>query len=285
MGGATLAGQVLGVAAAGVAVAAGQEPLAILVLAAILALTTLTTLLGVHETAGRRPAVAGARLAGRLEGLLHPRRWMAPIRRVVLEAWGRDVLERRDYLWLLASRLAILMATGTLQPFVYYFLESSLGLGPAAGLAVAPLAGLVALVALISAVPGGRMTARWGRVRTVFASAACGAVAAGLFAIAPSYASLFVIAIPFGLALGIFLSADWALLVDIVPLEEAGRYLGLSNVVTSVGAVGAVALGGPVADVVNRWHDGWGYRAIFVLAAIEFVVGAWCIRHVPEPTA
>lgn len=283
MGGATLAGQVVGVAAAGVAVAAGQTQLSIVVLVVVLALSTLVTAAGVREEAGRTLAGRALSADGWLRHLLHPRRWATPLRRVIVEVWDRDVLEQRDYVWLLAARLLILMATGTLQPFVYFYLEDSLGLGSQAGLAVAPLAATVALVALLSAIPGGVMSARWGRVRVVSLSAVAGTVGAILFALAPTYLALFPIAIPFGLALGVFLSADWALLVDVAPLDEAGRYLGLSNTVTAAAGLLAVAIGGPLADLVNGWHAGWGYRAIFVLAAIEFAVGAVCMRHVHEP--
>jgi MFS family permease len=282
LGAGLLAGQVVGVALGGVALAAGDVSLAVSFSAGALLVGTIVTVATMHETAGR----AGG---GRLEPvdwvreLLHPSRWATPIRRIVLEVWGRDVLEHRDYLWLLASRLAILMAAGTLQPFAYYYLEDALGLGANAGLAFVPLAGLVALVALVSAVPGGAMTARWGRVRTVALSAASGLVGALLFAVAPNYPALFLIAIPFGLALGVFLSADWALLTDVAPLDQAGRYLGLSNTVTAGAGFLAVALGGPVADLVNRFRFGLGYRAIFALAAIEFAVGAWGVLHVHEP--
>jgi MFS family permease len=82
--------------------------------------------------------------------------------------------------------------------------------------------------------------------------------------------------------MGIFLSADWALMADIVPPEHAGRYMGLSNTVTAGSALLAVALGGPLADLVNGWHFGLGYRAIFLLAAVEFVIGAACVRRVHE---
>ena len=134
-----------------------------------------------------------------------------------------------------------------------------------------------------TAIPGGAATARWGRVRTVLASALLGAMGALAFAVAPSYAALFVIAIPFGMALGVFLSADWALLVELVPPDEAGRYLGLSNVATAGAGLLAVAIGGPIADLVNAAAPGVGYRVVFLLAAIEFLVGAWSVRHVREP--
>ncbi len=288
LGGAQMAGQVIGVAVAGVLAASGHVALAVLFTAASLGLGTLITLAGVEERDGRSGAPHLPRLRWRALGrgrFTDLGRWRRAVRTMVLEVWGGDVLEQRDYLWLLASRLAILMATGTLQPFVYYYLEDSIGLGSRSGTLVAPLAGAVVLVALLAAIPGGAMTARWGRVRTVALSAVCGAVGAVAFAVAPSYLSLFAIAIPFGLALGIFLSADWALLTDVAPLGEAGRYLGLSNTVTAAAAVLAVAVGGPVADLLNGMHAGAGYRAVFALAAIEFVIGAWAVTHVHEPAA
>jgi len=210
---------------------------------------------------------------------------LAQAREVALAAWRPDVLGHRAYLWVLASRLAILMATGSLQPFVYFYLKDSLGLGDAAAPAVAPIAALVAVVALVGAVPGGAMTARIGRVRTVAASALLGAAGAAAFGLAPAYGVLFLVAIPFGLALGIFLSADWALIADLAPEGESGRYLGLSNTVTALAGLLAVAIGGPVADLVNGLEPGLGYRAVFGLAAIEFVIGAWCVLRVGEGAA
>jgi MFS family permease len=291
MGGAMLAGQVVGVAGAGLLVAGGDVAPAILMVGIALAAGTAITLVAIREPAAParpedlgRPSGHGApaRVTGGHLGRARTG-WLAALRAVTLEVWSSDVLDHRDYLWLLLSRLLILMATSTLQPFVYFLLEDSLGMGPAAATAVAPLAGVVAIVALISAVPGGALTARLGRVRVVAISGTIGAVGAVLFAVAPNYAALMVIAIPFGMALGIFLSADWALMVDLVPPDEAGRYLGLSNTVTAGSALLAVALGGPLADLVNAWSFGAGYRAIFVLAAVEFLLGAWCVRRVAEP--
>jgi MFS family permease len=284
LGAGQLAGQIAGVALAGLAIETGHPWLAVALCSVALTCGTLITLLSVDETQGRSGRGVRHAVDWTLE-LFQPSRWVAPLRQVVLEVWGRDVLEHTDYLWLLASRLLILMATGTLQPFVLYYLQDSIGLGSSSELLVAPLAGTVALVALASAIPGGALTARWGRVRTVAASALCGSIGAALFAVAPNYYMLFPIAIPFGMALGVFLSADWALLTDVAPLDQAGRYLGLSNTVTAGAAVLAVAISGPIADLVNGYRFGMGYRFVFILAAVEFVVGAWCVNHVHEPSA
>lgn len=290
LGGAQLAGQVVGVAVAGLLVALGRDSAAIAFAGGAVALGLLTTVVTAPERATADPTtgIAAGLRSTTSRGVRHLRRgraWRQALQTMLLDVWGHDVLERRDYVWLLVSRLAILMATGTLQPFIYFYLEDSIGLGPSAAQGVVPLAALVALVALLAAVPGGAATARWGRVRTVLASALLGAAGAAAFAMAPSYGALFIIAVPFGMAMGVFLSADWALLVDLVPPGEAGRYLGLSNVATAGAGMLAVAIGGPVADLVNAASPGLGYRAVFVLAAVEFLAGAWGVRHVHEPSS
>jgi hypothetical protein len=101
----------------------------------------VATVGGVDETEGRSGGRSGRWRSPRPAELGRLTAWGRALRATAFEVWGRDVLEHRDYLWLLASRLAILMATGTLQPFVYYLLEDSLGMGSAALVAVAPLAG------------------------------------------------------------------------------------------------------------------------------------------------
>jgi MFS family permease len=284
-----LAGQVVGVALAGLAVAVGDVQLAIALSAVAVGIGTAVTVAGVREPADSKPdggqdaARAGLDVGRTGLGLFDASRWRIPFRSTVLRVWGRDVLEHRDYMWVLVSRLAILMATGTFQPFVYFFLKDSLGLAGDTAAAVVPLAALVVLVAVVAAVPGGRLTERWGRVRTVRAAAAIGTVGSLAFALAPSYESLFIMAIPFGAALGIFLAADWALMVDLVPQAESGRYLGLSNTVTAGAALLAVAIGGPIADLVNQWSFGAGYRAIFALAGVEFLFGVVALLRVSEP--
>jgi MFS family permease len=274
MGAAQLGGQIVGAALAGLAVAAGAIDPAIWLAAASVAAGMLVTVRGITEP---DPPPMAAAPPPRSPG------WLATARATLAGVWGRDLLRRRDFLWLLAARLAILMAAGTLQPFILFYLQDSLRLGDAAGPLVAPIAATVAFSALLAALPGGSLTTRYGRVRIVAVSSLLGAVGAAAFAVAPSYIWLFPVAIPFGIALGTFLSADWALMADTVPSEQAGRFLGVSNTATAGAALLAVVVAGPVADATNAISFGLGYRAIFLLAALEFIIGAWCVSHVPEP--
>jgi MFS family permease len=113
IGATQLAGQVIGVAVAGVLVTSGHEEGAIAFAGAAVGLGMLTTVIAIDEPARGTVAV---RPSAWLRTLVLPRHWLRPARTMLLDVWGPDVLARRDYLWLLVSRLAILMATGTLQP-------------------------------------------------------------------------------------------------------------------------------------------------------------------------
>ncbi|MEJ2758673.1 MAG: hypothetical protein P8046_09355 [Anaerolineales bacterium] len=52
-----------------------------------------------------------------------------------------------------------------------------------------------------------------------------------------------------GAGVGMFYSANWALGTELVPLGQAGQFLGLSNLAgAGAGAIGAY-IGGPIADL------------------------------------
>ena len=68
-----------------------------------------------------------------------------------------------------------------------------------------------------------------------------------------------------GVGIGIFYVSSWALGTKIVPKENAGKYLGLSNLAgAGAGAVGAY-IGGPIADTL-------GYIALFILYGSLFII-------------
>jgi MFS family permease len=104
-------------------------------------------------------------------------------------------------------------------------------------------------------------------------------------AVVPSYGLLLVAIVPLGLCLGVFLSVDWALMTDIIPKAESGRYMGISNVVTAgsgliANATGALLAAGVILATSNA---NLGYRSIMVLMVLEFALGAWALTHVHEP--
>jgi MFS family permease len=208
------------------------------------------------------------------------------LRQRALGAWGTDLLAHHDYVWLLISRALVLTALVSLQAFAVFFLENAHGMEPdAAQASQFPIIVTVAVAALLSAVPGGWISSRIGRKPVLYVAIALGVLGAVMIAFGPEYWMVVAAAVPIGICSGVFLGVDWALMTDIIPKAESGRYMGISNI--------AVASAGPIASTVGglvvfgasllAFGPEVAYRAIFVVMAIELALGAWALRRVAEP--
>jgi MFS family permease len=267
LGAAQMAGQLGGPALATLFLVVLDAPLGIFVTVALIEVVTmLITVLRVPDRPGPPTTLSLAQRAS--------------------AAWGTDILAERDFVWLLVSRLFVLVGLTTLLPFGVFYIQNALGMGADdAATAVNPLLGVLLAVALLTSVPGGRLSTRIGRKPVIFGAIACGAVSAALMAIVPSYPLLLLSIIPLGACLGAFLAVDWALMTDIIPKAESGRYMGISNVVTAGSGLIANASGALLAAgvIVLSGDANLGYRSIMVLMVVEFGLGAWALRHVREP--
>ena len=208
-----------------------------------------------------------------------------PWRSIAAEAWGTDILRERSFLWLVASRLAILMGGATLVQLATFYLARSMGLGEHdAGLVLIPLVGLVALGTVASVVPSARISDRVGRKPVIWVSCAIGAVGLAVVASAPSLPMAYIGALLYGVSAGIFLAVDWALMTDIIPKASSGRYMGLSNVATASAGVLAVAVGGTLMDYIGGpTGEGSGPRAALWLGVVLLGIGAVLLWPVNEP--
>jgi MFS family permease len=208
-----------------------------------------------------------------------------PWRSIAAEAWGTDILRERSFLWLVASRLAILMGGATLVQLATFYLARSMSLGEHdAGLVLIPLVGLVAIGTVASVVPSARISDRVGRKPVIWVSCAIGAVGLAVVASAPSLPMAYVGALLYGVSAGIFLAVDWALMTDIIPKASSGRYMGLSNVATASAGVLAVAVGGTLMDYIGGpTGDGSGPRAALWLGVVLLGIGAALLWPVNEP--
>lgn len=205
-------------------------------------------------------------------------------------AWGTDILAQRDYVWLLVSRLFVLTALVSLQAFAVFFLENVHGMDPdQAQVLQFPLIITTAVAALLAAVPGGWISNRIGRKPVLFVAIALGFIGALTLALAPAYWMVVAAAVPIGVCSGVFLGVDWALMTDIIPKAESGRYMGISNIaVASAGPI-ASTVGGIVVFIVVTLAanavagPALAYRVVFVVMALELAIGAWALRRVHEP--
>jgi len=210
-----------------------------------------------------------------------------PWRSVAAEAWGTDILRERSFMWLVGSRLAILMAGGVLTNLALFYLARTMGLNEAdTGLVLIPMVGLVAIGTVISVVPAARVSDRIGRKRVIWGSCAMGAAGLAIVASAPILPLAFLGTFLYGISAGTFLAVDWALMTDIIPKASSGRYMGLSNVATASAGVLALAIGGTLMDVVGggptsaTWGD--GPRAALWMAVILMGIGALLLRPVDQ---
>jgi MFS family permease len=208
------------------------------------------------------------------------RSWFA----VAREAWGTDVLREHSFLWLVGSRLLFLMGAAMLATLGPFYLHQTFGLDEtASGTTFLVVVGLVLVANLAAVIPAGRLSDRIGRKRLLYASFGLGAAGMTVVALAPILPVAYLGVVLFGLASGMFLALDWALMTDIIPKASSGRYMGISNVATASASIFALALGGTLMDAVDQAAGvGSGPRAAYALAVVFFVVGGLLLRPVDE---
>jgi MFS family permease len=201
---------------------------------------------------------------------------------------GNQAVRRNpSFTWWVVNRLAFLVGATNLSTFAVYFIQGRLGYvreraaGPAAYLML-----VVGVFVLLSALGSGWLADRFGRKSLVAVSGFVAALGTLVALSLPNMSVIYVGGCLIGLATGLFYAANWALGTEIVPKEEAGRYLGISNLAgAGAGAVGAY-IGGPIADYFTTrlpQVPGLGYVLIFVIYGILFLFSVVALRGIHEP--
>jgi len=191
-----------------------------------------------------------------------------------------------SFAWWVINRLAFLVGIANLSGFAVYFLQARLGLeGEAAAGPASQLMMVVGILILLCALPSGWLADRIGRKRLVALSGLGAAVGTLVLVLAPNMAVIYVGGCIVGAATGMFFTTNWALGTDVVPKEEAGRYLGISNLAgAGAGAVGGY-IGGPIADYFTvhvPQSPGLGYLLIFAIYTALFLLSAVVLIRVRE---
>jgi MFS family permease len=164
-------------------------------------------------------------------------------------------------------------AVGSVQGFAQYFLKDVLNI-PNAATMTTYLLGAVALFLIPSALGGGYLADRIGRKRLVTLA---GLIAGGgtlLLLISPNLPLVIVSGCIIGLGTGTFMATNWALGTDLAPKQDAGRYLGISNLAGAGAGIVGAGIGGPMADFFNALRPGLGYLVIFALYAALFFLSS-----------
>ncbi|MDQ3688436.1 MAG: MFS transporter [Chloroflexota bacterium] len=200
---------------------------------------------------------------------------------IALSAWGRDILQQRDVLWLLLVRLLFLGAYNATLIAVGYFRRSH-GLSDAGADATVFLAtAIVGVSTAIAAIPGGRLSDRFGRRPVIWTAAGIAGIGLLGVAVAPTPELAIASWIPFGIGMGTFLSADWALMADVIPKHTAGRYMGILNAGTAMAGPVFIIVAGPVQDLVAAgFGDAAGPRVAMGVAAGFVALSALALTRV-----
>lgn len=205
---------------------------------------------------------------------------------VAIEAWGRDVLRERSFMFLVASRFFVLGGGAFLIGLLVPYLERAQGITDpdARALLILVTTGIVALCTAISTIPAARLGDRYGRKRVIYVACLIAGVGMAMCALAPAVPIFIFGAILMGVGTGSFLAVDWALMTEIIPKDSSGRYMGISNVATATNGVISAFIGGILVDaLVSAGNPTLGPRVAFLLAPVWFTLGALLLRPVVEP--
>ncbi len=194
--------------------------------------------------------------------------------------------QRSSFTWWVVNRLAYLVGVFNLSGFTVYFLQGRLGFEREQAAFPASLVSLfVGVTILLFAPVGGWLSDRFGHKRIVLVSGLVAALGTLIVVLAPNLLIIYAGAVVIGTGVGLFYAANWALGTELVPREEAARYLGISNLAgAGAGAVGAY-IGGPVADYfTSRVPEvpGLGYVVLFAIFGGLFllsVVALYGVKH------
>jgi len=210
----------------------------------------------------------------------------AMVTAIIVSVWAGVSIsaEARRYpsfTWWVTNRLLFLAAVGSLQGFAFYFLEDVLRVSNVPD-ATGNLMMVVGIFTLLAALSSGYLADRIGRKRLVAVAGVGASAGTVLLILSPDVTWVLISGCIIGIATGIFFTTNWALGTDLVPPEEAGRYLGISNLAGAGAGIVGAGLGGPLADFFNRRVNSLGYLVIFAIYAACLLISAVVLRGVRE---
>jgi len=197
---------------------------------------------------------------------------------------GEGAQRYPSFVWWVINRLLYLAAVGSIQSFAQYYIQHTLGLTKEqAADMTGSLMMIVGIFTLLSALPSGYLADKFGRKRWVALTGVVAAVGTALLLVSTSTTMVMVSGCIIGLSAGAFMTTNWALGTDLVPSEEAGRYLGISNLAGAGAGVVGAGIGGPMADFFNSYRPGLGYLVVFAIYGAIFLLSSLVLVKVREP--
>jgi MFS family permease len=206
----------------------------------------------------------------------------AEITPIHLWAALRDIVRFKNvpggFYWFVFGSFLIYMGLSNFQGFSLIYLEKTFGYNSDQALqAQAIFSGIGILIAMIMAVGGGILSDRIGRRNLIIGAVVAAFILSLLFPLAPQIGMLFPVLSGFGAfvviaslysgSIGMVQSVDTALTSDLVPIEEAGKYMGYANLAVGVANAVAPAIFGSLLFLTNN-----NFAVFFGVTAFFFAV-------------
>jgi MFS family permease len=200
--------------------------------------------------------------------------------KALLRNFRIDFRENSSYWWLIAERMLFLLGIYGMQSFSQYYLKDVLRVADPPkqnGDLLAALTVAMVLLILVS----GWLTDKYGATRVLAMGTWTAAGGMLLMLFTADMRGLMVFGSVLGAGLGLFLTSNWALANTLAPQEEAGKYLGLTNLATA-GSAALSRLEGPVLDWLNgAWPGAWvGYKGLFIFGAVCMLLSLFFLRKI-----
>jgi MFS family permease len=229
------------------------------------------------------------------------------VREAIVTTFARP-LRYPSFLWLMASRLLILLGLVGVQSFVFFYFNNVFFRNDRMDTITASytLLGLVIFAAFVVSWPAARASDHFGRRPFIFMGGLLGAVGvlmltfshyqvvptqlleplARMLRVPPLAAQATLVGVLIGIGYGVFFSVDWAFIQDVIPQQEAGLFMGFSNIATAGSGIIARLIGGFLLDPFNHGPKllglPGGFPVIFTIFSASLLVGALLILKVPE---
>lgn len=204
--------------------------------------------------------------------------------RALLQTFWVNPMRHRDFGLAWASRFCLILASFLFTTFRFNFLVDRVGLEEASAVAAVATATLIYTIVLVaSGWIAGVVSDRTGRRKAlVAASTVLFGVGVVLLAHADTLTAFYVVEAIMGLAFGIYMSVDMALVLEVLPdPEDSGKDLGVFNIANALPQSAAPFLGALLLGVGGA-GAGPQYSLLFWVAGLVCLAGALVVLPIKK---
>ena len=194
-----------------------------------------------------------------------------------------DFRENTDYWWLIGQRLVFLFGVYAVQAFAQYYIGDVLKVeNPVKS--TGDLLAALTITLVILALAGGWLSDRFGSKPILYTASVLVGIGMILCRLAQTSTILVLFGSVVGAGIGLFLTASWALSNRLAPVDQAGKFLGLTNLATA-GAGALSRLEAPLIDLGNGVRPGvWiGYSGMFIFGTVCAVLSMIMLSRIKIP--